>query len=218
MNVALPPLPAFSPPDARIGEALIAHVQSINSFAAVAAWDRDANAYVSHVKSFLAAVPSIEHQISLVEQHANHHHAQRGFFERTFSSHPVAPQIRAMRQQLQAAVATLPAIVEQLEALIDQTPDTPQEKKVLLTDLKALKKELAQEKKALNLAMREVRTNARRASARAYNGIFISARVQRMGIRLDREAALKPHEDEKSAIERRIMSVERMILWVERIN
>ncbi|MBX3231998.1 MAG: hypothetical protein KIT84_20220 [Labilithrix sp.] len=220
MNVALPPLPVFSIPDARIGEGLIAHVQSVNSFAAVAAWDRDANAFASYVKGFLAAVPNIEYQIGVVEQHARHAHASRGFFEKTFGSPPMTAEIQAMRQQLRVAVVALTGIVEQLESLIDQTPDNPEEKKALLADLKALKKELSQEKKELSLAMREVRANARRAGANV-GGFFStprSRRYERMQIRFNKEAALQPHEDEKAAIERRIMSVERLILWVERIN
>ncbi|MBX3231451.1 MAG: hypothetical protein KIT84_10935 [Labilithrix sp.] len=220
MNVALPPLPVFSIPDARVGEGLIAHVQNVNSFAAVAAWDRDANAFASHVKSFLSAVPAIEHQIAVVEQHAKHVHAHRGFFEKTFSSPPMTAEIQEMRRRLRSAVGVLTGIVEQLESLIDQTPDTPEEKKALLADLKALKKELAQQKKELSVAMREVRSNARRAGANV-GGFFStprSRRYERMQIRLNKEAALKPHEDEKAALDRRILSVERLILWVDRIS
>jgi hypothetical protein len=77
VNAALPPLPAFSVPDVRIGQSLIAHIQTVNSFAGVAAWDRDANAYASYVKAFLAAVPNIEHQIGVVEHHATQAHASR---------------------------------------------------------------------------------------------------------------------------------------------
>lgn len=218
LDVGPPLLPTFVIPDARIGEALVAQVQSIDSFAAVAAWDKSANEFVSYAKSFLSSVPSIEHQINVVEQHGNQIHTKRGFFERVFSTAPMAAEIRSMRQQLRTAVPSLSSLVAELEALIDQTPDTPAEKKVLLAELRAQKKALTQEKRELNLAMREVRTNARRASARAYNGVFVSARTERLGIRLQKEAELKPHEDEKAAIERRLLSLERLILWVERIN
>lgn len=220
MNVALPPLPVFSIPDPRIGEGLIAHVQGVDSFTAVAAWDRDANAFTNYVRAFLASVPAIEHQLGVVEQHAKHVHASRGFLEKAFSSPPMTAEIQGMRHHVRSAVAVLTGIVEQLEALSDQTPDTPEEKKALLADLKALKKELAQEKKELSLAMREVRNGARRAGAQV-GGFFStprSRRYERVQIRLNKEAALKPHEDEKTAIERRILSLDRLILWVERIR
>lgn len=217
MHVALMPLPVFHVPDVRFGEGLVAHAQGINSFAAVAAWDRDATAFASHVRAFLVHVPHIEAHISAVEQQAMRVHAGRGFFERLFSSPPMRAEIQAARQRLRGAASTLGSLVEQLEALVDQTPNTPEEKKAMLAELKMLKKELVQEKKQLNLAMREVRASARRANAHAV-GAISSARYRRMQIRLDKEAALKPHEDEATAVERRILSVDRLILWIERIN
>lgn len=220
MNVALPPLPTFAIPDARIGESLIAHVQNVSSFAAVAAWDRDANAFTSYVRGFLAAIPGIEYQISVVEQHAAHAHANRGILEKAFSSPPMATEIQVMRQQLRWAAGILSAQVEQLESLIDQTPDNPEQKKALLGDLKAFKKELVQEKKELALAMRQARTYARRQNVNV-GGFWStpsSRSHERLQIRLRKEAALQPHEDQKAAIERQILSIERMIQWVERIN
>lgn len=220
MNAPIVTLPVFTVPDAGSAHGLIQRAQTITSFNDVARWDKEASHLAENFRAFLAKVPEFEAQIRSGEAASKAAHSQKPFFQRLFSVPPLTVEIRRARQTLQVATTQLGPLADQLEALIDQTPDNPSEKKELLSELKGLKKELNLEKKELAAAMRQVRANARRANANV-GGFFStpkSRRYERISIRLDKEAALRPHEGAKETIERQILEIDRMILWIERIK
>jgi hypothetical protein len=72
--------------------------------------------------------------------------------------------------------------------------------------------------------MRDIRTVARQESANVpytFTGIIGGSRArgyQRREIRYHKEASLRPHEDERSAIERQIIEIEKDIFWDERFS
>lgn len=94
----------------------------------------------------------------------------------------------------------------------------------MLKELRLAKKELTIEKRELNENLRQIRAEARVQGAKVGTGVGLflstptSRRLTRMQIRLDKEAAVAPHEDAKAALERRLVSIDRMIHWVERFK
>jgi hypothetical protein len=113
---------------------------------------------------------------------------------------------------------------ERLQAAVDKTPNSREEQAEMLRELKLAKKELALQKREAGEAMRQIRTNARVRSAEVGSGLGIlfsnskSRRFSRMAIRLEKEAAVKPHENVRARIERQILVVDRAIHWVERFK
>jgi hypothetical protein len=106
-----------------------------------------------------------------------------------------------------------------LSDAIDFTPNSPEEKKALLAELRIHKKELEADKREVALNMSAIRADARQKNAdidgRASYDSKSAARDRRQ-IHYEKEAALQPHEDAKAAIERQIIQVEKDILRVEK--
>jgi hypothetical protein len=93
-----------------------------------------------------------------------------------------------------------------------------------LKELNLERKELQLKKREINEQIRQIRTAARQKSANlpdkligAFGGSKYRASTRR-SIRYQKEAALSPHEDAKSAIEGEILNLEKDILWVERFS
>lgn len=112
--------------------------------------------------------------------------------------------------------------IKMLEA-VDFTPNSKEEQAVLLKELRIRKKELQIQKREVAASMKAIRTEARQHSARAGTilGITYSAKVassQRRSIRYTKEATLRPQEDEKAAVERQLLQVDRGIVGVERFS
>lgn len=111
----------------------------------------------------------------------------------------------------------------ELQELVDFTPNSPEEQKTLLAELRLQKKELQLKKRELAAAMKAIRVDARQKSSEAgvVFGVFYdrsTAAHQRRHIRYRKEAALKPHEGEKEAVERQLLQIDRDIMWVERFR
>jgi hypothetical protein len=87
---------------------------------------------------------------------------------------------------------------------------------VLLEECKQQKKELQTEKKAVNAQMSSIRVEARQQTANTNYGKY--GKGDRLRIRLNKEAALKPQESQKTGIERQITNLDQLIVWLERFT
>ena len=101
--------------------------------------------------------------------------------------------------------------MEELEAPIDKTPNSPEEQKEMARELKLVKKDLTLKKREANEAMRQIRADARQQSAQVGAGLSAmfstprSRRWSRMGIRLEKEAGVAPHESLRAQVERQLL-------------
>ncbi len=141
------------------------------------------------------------------------------FFSRLFASTKPEQEISQEIEQVQKTIANLMEMSDQLSDAIDFTPNSPEEKKALLAELRIHKKELGADKREVALNMNAIRADARQKNAdidgrASYN--LKSAAQDRRQIHYEKEAALQPHEDAKAAIERQIIQVEKDILRVEK--
>ena len=113
------------------------------------------------------------------------------------------------------------SLAEHLQELIDSTPATNEQQVALLKELKLSKKELQLKKKEIAAEMKGIRTDARQKSTNAassFTTLLVGQKytaAERRNIRQSKENALAPYEDAKSAIERRILSVEKEILRID---
>jgi hypothetical protein len=189
---------------------------ALRSFQDVAVWDAAArqaqdglaahgNALQTWVDSALAAIA----QADALDEAG---HIKRARKKKTAAS------VKAAQEQIEALTEAYDALDERVE----MTPDNKKAQQAVLRDLRAQKKELQAEKRESRTAAAQVRREARVASAAAGTvWMFYDAKVaaiQRRRIRREKEAAVAPHEDAASAIERRINALERRITWVARFG
>jgi hypothetical protein len=110
-------------------------------------------------------------------------------------------------------------LADQLQQYIDLTPESKSERKELLAELRAEKKQLQLEKRELNASMRAIRTDARqRSSGTPYSltGLMGMTALQRQRIRFQKEQDLAPLEDQKAWFDSQIDQLDRRILWAQR--
>ena len=143
--------------------------------------------------------------------------------ERMFSGNRTEREASQQIELCQKYTGVLETISSEMQDAIDISPTSPEEQKALLKELRLRKKELQAQKRETTTNMRLIREEARRQSVhagRGFLGIYDSklASNQRRQIRYQREAALRPNEDQKAAIERQLIQVERDILWVEKLK
>jgi len=122
-----------------------------------------------------------------------------------------AEQSRLVREKVQ-----IENVIDQFESAIDFMPDSPDELKELLEECKQQKKELLTEKKAVNTRMSTIRVEAKQQTASTNYGKYGNG--DRRRIRLNKDAALRPQDDQKTAIERQITELDQIIVWLERFT
>jgi hypothetical protein len=102
----------------------------------------------------------------------------------------------------EGAVITLDREADSLLERIEVTPNNKKDQRTVLRGLRAEKKELAIQKRETRGEMADVHRETR---------------LVRAG-RAQREAAIAPHEDAVSALERQAIAIERRIAWVKRFG
>lgn len=199
---------------------LMAQMKTLTSFEEVASWDDSANA---ELETMLKLAMDLGNQIAseraALEQ-AEMNHSHKPFLSRLFGSRDEENKIKASIKKYEGYLKVLQQRAPELQEAVDFTPNSPEEKKALLQELRLRKKELQLQKRELAATMKAIRTNARQKSSEAglIFGVFYdrkSAAYQRRNIRYNKEAALRPHESEKDSIERQILQVDRDIVWVD---
>lgn len=206
--------------DSSAYESLMAEFKCLSTYEAVDEWDSRAQEEVSKMVQVIRGLGQAIARESGALAQARLEFQQRSFLKRTFGKHDQEDVIVAQMSNLNQRKFRLLQWVAQLQEAIDFTPNTPAEKEVLAKELRHRKKELQAEKREATANMTAIRREARVRSVTAgktWLGLYDSglAADQRRGIRYAKEAALRPHEDAKAAIERQLVKVERDLLWVE---
>ena len=88
--------------------------------------------------------------------------------------------------------------------------------KELLEECKQQKIELLTEKKAVNAQMSSILVEAKQQTANTNYGNY--GKGDRRLIKLNKDAALRPQEGQKTAIERQIKELDQTIIWLERFT
>lgn len=144
---------------------LIDGLSRLTTFSEVSVWDRDSGAEISRIESHLKRHDELLRQLKTLESAAKREHDSKPFFKRIFSSPAHLEGIEAARTEIEREREELPKLADGLQSGIDQTPNSPEEQKEILQHLRFRKKELTQEKRAVNEDMRLIRTEARQQSA-----------------------------------------------------
>lgn len=202
---------------------LLKSILSLSTFDKVKEWDEAA---IAHVAKIVATVGNIDIELNRLNQEmqsAQQEHKDKPFLNRMFSSSP-EQKFKSAIAELENQKISLESLSEELQSKIDFTPNSPEEQKILIKELKQHKKELNVSKRELAATMKEIRTGARQESANASYGVGALlggskyTAAQRRAIRYDKEAKLSPHEDERASIERQLLEIDKLIIWTERFR
>lgn len=202
---------------------LMAEFKTLSTFAHIAAWDEQAKAEVEKTISTIQALDTeIVQQTEALEQ-AKRAHTEKSFLNRMFSGRKEEKDVAQHVEQCQKLKASLETLASEMQEAIDFSPNSPEEQKALLKELRQRKKELQVQKREVAASMKAIRGEAQQQSVHAGKGFLGTynsklATYQRRQIRYAKQAALGPEEDEKAAVERQILQVERDILWAERFK
>ena len=188
----------------------------LSTYEQVGAWDAAASAELDVLRQILEKMApeaqEAEHEAEAARREFAHGLAV--FFMMGGSSK--WKRWSAEATKLRRGTRLLELLVMELGLTVAITPDSPEDLKELLATAKAKKKEIQAEKREVNAAMREIRVDARqKAVAVPQYGSSSYRRMERRSIALEKEAALAPHEDEKSFIERRLLAWDQRIAWLE---
>jgi Mg2+ and Co2+ transporter CorA len=217
-------VPSFAPYDSAAAEALLTELRTLTTFEQVVDWDRRAALVVEHIQAYLADLDSIERNVNAIERQALDEHNQRFFLRRLAGPSPAVASARKWKTQAAAGQEAATVFSDRLQAGIDQTPNSRDDQAEMVRALKLTKKELALQKREAGEALRQIRVEARQKSSEIDTGlgsVLMGAsgrRDQRISLRLEKEAAAKPHESVKALIERQILAIDRIIQWVERFK
>jgi primosomal protein N' len=197
--------------------------QALDTYEDAARFDSDALAAIHLFERYKADLEAFILSENTLLQEASSARAALPFFKRLFASRVEEKLHASSTDTARTGITSVDKAIADLYELIDRTPASRAEQKQMLAELRLLKKEVSTQKRSLNEAMREIRTKARQdmtswtgVSGRGVVGSV--ARLERMSIRHNKEAALAPHENTKALLERQIIDIERRINWVERFH
>ncbi len=201
--------------------ALLQSVLQIADFENVAEWDKNAT---EQINNLLISNSDLSNNLIKAERELNYakaNHNSKPFIKRLFSSRAPIRKAEAEIQDIKENILENKSLAEQLQDWIDRTPDDVSQAKAMLTELKLIKKELGIQKKEISASIRSTNQIARAKNSQIANQYFVNSKfkqVQRIGVRAEKESALRIHESEKKIIEHQLLEVDKMILWIERIK
>lgn len=214
----------FQPYELNNFTSLMTEYKGLLTFEQVAVWDQRANIEAENIVNAIQRVDSRRADLSRSLEQSKQERAEENFITRLFSGRKTEKALEQLAEHLSQYKTSLEGMASQLQEAIDFTPNSPGEQAALLKELKARKKELQIEKREVAAEMKAIRTGATKQSAEAgmlFGGVIYDRKIaanQRRGIRYEKEATLRPHENAKTAIERQMLQVDRDILWVEKFK
>ena len=107
-------------------------------------------------------------------------------------------------------------MIEQFESAIAFVPENADDLQALIKESKQQKEELLTEKKGVNKQISSIREEAKQQTANTNYGNY--GKGDRRRIRMNKESALRPQENQKAAIERQVRELDQTIDWLEKFE
>jgi chromosome segregation ATPase len=191
-------------------------IKNLRSFDEIAEWDKKARAEVEALHSILKAIEGKQQTaIQGISQEQQEHKA-KSFLTKLFDGRKEQKRGLAEQSRLAREKAQIENVIGQFESAIDFMPDSLDKLNELLEECKQQKKELLAEKKAVNAQMSSARIEAKQQTANTNYGKY--GKGDRRRIRLNKDAALRPQDNQKTAIKRQITELNQIIVWLERFT
>jgi len=171
-------------------------------------------AEVEALHSILKAIEGKQQKAIQVISQEQQEHEAKSFLTKLFDIRKEQKRWLAEQSRLAREKAQIENVIGQFESAIDFMPDSLDKLKELLEECKQQKEELLTEKKAINAQMASIREDAKQQTANTNYGKY--GKGDRRRIRLNKDAALRPQDNQKTAIERQITELDQIIVWLER--
>jgi chromosome segregation ATPase len=191
-------------------------IKNLRSFDEIAEWDKKAMVEVEALHSILKTIEGKQQTVIQVISQAQQEHQAKPFLTKLFDGRKEQKRWLAEQSRLTREKAQIENVIDQFESAIDFMPDSLEDLKELLEKCKQQKKELLTEKKTVNAQMSSIRVEAKQQAANTNYGTY--GKGDRRRIRLNKDAALRPQESQKTAIERQIKELNQIIIWLERFT
>jgi uncharacterized protein with PIN domain len=195
---------------------LAAAIKNLRNFDEIAEWDKKALAEVEALHSILKAIEGKQQTAIQGISQAQQEHNAKSFLTKLFDRRKEQKRWLAEQSRLAREKAQIESVIVQFESAIDFMPDSPDGLKELLEQCKQQKKELLTEKEAVNTQMASIREDAKQQTANTNYGKY--GKGDRRRIRLNKDAALRPQDNQKTAIEGQITELDQTIIWLERFS
>ena len=213
IDIHIPALLEYNTANASL---LATELKNLHSIDGVAEWNKKAMAEVEALQSVLKVIEEKQQKTSQVLSQEQQEHEEKPFFTKLLDVRKEQKRWLAESSRLGREKAHSEALIEQFESAIAFTPDNLDDLKALIKECKQQKEELLTEKKAVNDQMSSIRVEARQQTANTNYGNY--GKGDRRRIRLNKEAALRPQESQKVAIERQVKELDHVIIWLERFE
>ena len=191
-------------------------LKNLHSFNEVAEWNQKATAEVETLHSILTALEGKQKIVVQGLSQDRQERAAKPFLQQLFAGRKEQKRWLAEQSRLAREKSQIENLIDQFESAIDFSPRSPVELIKLLKECKQQKEELIIEKKAVNEQMSSIRMDARQQTANTNYGKY--GKGDRRRIRLNKEAALRPQDNQKKDIERQVTELDQTIVWLERFT
>jgi hypothetical protein len=195
---------------------LATELKKLNSITGVAEWNKKATAEVEALHSILKTIDEKQGKATQGLIQDQQEHAAKAFFAKLFDLRKEQKHWLAEQAQLTRENAHIEALIDQFESVIAFSPESLDDVKALIKECKQQREELLTEKKAVNEQMSTIRVEARQQTANTNYGNY--GKGDRRRIRLNKESALRPQENQKTAIERQVKELDQTIDWLEKFE
>ena len=191
-------------------------ITNLRSFDEIAEWDKKAIVEVEALHSILKAIEGKQQTAIQAISLELQEHKAKSFLTKLFDRRKEQKRWLAEQSRLAREKAQIENVIDQFESVIDFMPVSLDELKKLLEQCKQQKKELLTEKEAVNAQMASVRVEAKQQTANTNYGKC--GKGDRRRIRLNKDAALRPQDNQKKDIERQVTELDQTIVWLERFT
>jgi chromosome segregation ATPase len=213
INIHIPASLEYNTANASLLATALKNMQSFNE---IAEWNKKAEAEVETMHSILKVIEGKQQKVIQVLSLEQQEHEAKSFITKLFDGRKEQKRWFVEKSRLAREKAHIENLIDQFESAIDFTPDSLDELRKLLEECKQQKIELLTEKKAVNAHMSSIRVEAKQQTANTNYGKY--GKGDRRRIRLNKESALRPQESQKAAIERQIIRLDQLIIWLEKFE
>ena len=209
-------IPASLEYDTANASLLASELKELHNLAGVAEWNKKATAEVQALHSILKAIEEKQAKVTQVLIQDQQEHAAKPFFAKLIDLRKEQRRWRAEQARLGREKAHMEALIEQFESAIAFVPENADDLQALIKESKQQKEELLTEKKGVNKQISSIREEAKQQTANTNYGNY--GKGDRRRIRLNKESALRPQENQKTAIERQVRELDQTINWLEKFK
>jgi hypothetical protein len=211
IDIHIPASLEYNPANART---LAIAIKNLRNFDEITEWDKKVMAEVEALNLILKAIEGKQQKAIQVISQEQQEHEAKSFLTKLFDRRKEQKRWLAEQSRLAREKVQIENVIGQFESAIDFMPDSLDKLKELLEECKQQKEELLTEMKAVNAQMSSIREDAKQQTANTNYGKY--GKGDRRRIRLNKDVALRPQDDQKTAIERQITELDQTIVWLER--